>query len=112
MPRKSSTRIPSYRLHRPTGQAVVTLGGKDFYLGAYTGVNPDGVVEAWLATIPEPGMIGLLAVGAVPRLARERQPGRKRSPPTTRRRYGKRDPASREGPENASRTAGASRVQS
>ena len=26
-------RTPSYRLHRPFGQAVVTLGGRDFYLG-------------------------------------------------------------------------------
>ena len=25
---------PSYRLHKPTGQAVVTLNGRDFYLGA------------------------------------------------------------------------------
>lgn len=31
MPRK----VPSYRLHKPTGQAVVTLGGKDYYLGKY-----------------------------------------------------------------------------
>lgn len=28
-------RIPSYRRHKPTGQARVTLGGKDFYLGRY-----------------------------------------------------------------------------
>jgi integrase len=26
---------PKYRLHKPTGQAVVTLNGHDFYLGAY-----------------------------------------------------------------------------
>src|SRR5437763_1439926 len=26
---------PSYRLHRPTGQAVVTLNGKDLYLGRH-----------------------------------------------------------------------------
>ena len=30
-----TTRTPSYRLHRPSGQAVVTLGGHDFYLGPY-----------------------------------------------------------------------------
>lgn len=29
------TRVPSYRRHKPTGQARVTLGGKDFYLGKY-----------------------------------------------------------------------------
>ena len=28
-------RIPSYRLHRPSGQAVVTLSGRDFYLGPH-----------------------------------------------------------------------------
>ena len=28
-------RIPTYRLHRPTGQAVVTLAGKDHYLGKH-----------------------------------------------------------------------------
>lgn len=28
-------RMPSYRLHRPSGQAVVTLSGKDFYLGKH-----------------------------------------------------------------------------
>jgi hypothetical protein len=27
--------LPSYRLHKPTGQAVVTLNGKDFYLGKH-----------------------------------------------------------------------------
>ncbi|HEY2159266.1 MAG TPA: hypothetical protein VGH33_26810 [Isosphaeraceae bacterium] len=34
MPRPSN-RLPSYRLHRPSGRAVVTLGGKDHYLGRY-----------------------------------------------------------------------------
>lgn len=28
-------RVPSYRLHKATGQAVVTLSGKDFYLGKF-----------------------------------------------------------------------------
>lgn len=28
-------RIPSYRLHKPTGQAVVTLSGRDCYLGVH-----------------------------------------------------------------------------
>jgi len=30
-----SARIPSYRRYKPTGQAVVTLGGRDHYLGLY-----------------------------------------------------------------------------
>ncbi len=29
-------RIPTYRLHRGSGQAVVTLSGKDFYLGPHS----------------------------------------------------------------------------
>ncbi len=28
-----SVRTPSYRLHKPSGQAVVTIDGKDLYLG-------------------------------------------------------------------------------
>lgn len=28
-------RVPKYRLHKPSGQAVVTLGGRDFYLGKH-----------------------------------------------------------------------------
>jgi hypothetical protein len=28
-------RIPSYRRHKPSGQAVATFGGRDFYLGAF-----------------------------------------------------------------------------
>lgn len=35
MSRKSTRRIPSYRLHKATGQAVVTLAGKDHYLGPH-----------------------------------------------------------------------------
>jgi integrase len=34
MPRYS-TRIPKYRLHKPSGQAVVTLSGRDVYLGKH-----------------------------------------------------------------------------
>jgi integrase len=29
------TRVPSYRLHKPTGQAVVTINGRDRYLGQH-----------------------------------------------------------------------------
>ena len=28
-------RVPKYRRHKPTGQAVVTLSGKDHYLGKW-----------------------------------------------------------------------------
>jgi hypothetical protein len=30
-----AVRVPSYRRHKPTGQAVVTLNGKDHYLGKW-----------------------------------------------------------------------------
>jgi hypothetical protein len=34
-----NSRIPSYRLHKPSGQAVVTINGKDIYLGRFN--SPD-----------------------------------------------------------------------
>lgn len=33
--RTLSPRVPSLRLHRPSGQAVCTLGGRDYYLGKH-----------------------------------------------------------------------------
>jgi integrase len=45
-------KLPSYRLHKPTGQAVVTLGGKDFYLGKHgtpeSRERYDELVARWL----------------------------------------------------------------
>ncbi len=38
-----SVRVPSYRLHKPTRQAVVTLNGRDIYLGRYN--SPESVAE-------------------------------------------------------------------
>ncbi len=35
MPNSDCVRVPSYRLHRPTRQAVVTLDGRDIYLGKH-----------------------------------------------------------------------------
>lgn len=35
MPKPSVSRVPSYRRHKPTGQAVVTLNGRDLYLGKW-----------------------------------------------------------------------------
>ncbi len=40
MPRKSGA-VPSYRLHKATGQAVVTIAGKDHYLGTHQ--SPESV---------------------------------------------------------------------
>jgi hypothetical protein len=38
MPSSRVLRVPSYRRHKPTGQAVVTLNGKDHYLGRWNTV--------------------------------------------------------------------------
>jgi hypothetical protein len=35
MPRLLGDKLPAYRKHRATGQAVVTLSGRDFYLGHF-----------------------------------------------------------------------------
>ena len=35
MPKAPSLRVPSYRRHKPTGQAVVTINGRDLYLGKW-----------------------------------------------------------------------------
>ena len=44
---------PSYRLHKPTGQAVVTLNGRDHYLGLHgTKISReryDELISRWLA---------------------------------------------------------------
>jgi integrase len=46
-------RHPSYRLHKPSGQAVVTLDGKDHYLGPHgaeaSRVEYDRLIAEWLA---------------------------------------------------------------
>ncbi|TWU13894.1 Phage integrase family protein [Symmachiella macrocystis] len=35
MPKSPSLRVPSYRCHKPTGQAVVNIYGRDLYLGKW-----------------------------------------------------------------------------
>src|SRR4051812_1074095 len=46
-------KIPSYRPHRASGQAVVVLDGRSFYLGKYdtpdSRAEYDRVVAEWLA---------------------------------------------------------------
>src|SRR5262249_45272284 len=53
MPTKQR-RIPSYRLHKPTGQAVVRLNGHDHYLGKHgTEVSQEAyrrLIAEWLTT--------------------------------------------------------------
>src|SRR5262245_5902418 len=46
-------RTPSYRHHKASGQAVVSIGGKDIYLGRYGSVASraeyDRIIAEWLA---------------------------------------------------------------
>jgi len=53
-PRGSFKALPNYRLHKPSGRAVVTLAGRDHYLGAYGSKESrdlyDRVVGEWLAS--------------------------------------------------------------
>jgi integrase len=44
-----SARIPTYRYHKPSGQAVVTLGGKDSYLGKHGSPESHKLYERLLA---------------------------------------------------------------
>lgn len=59
MPRKTARRIPSYRLHKPTGLGVVRLNGRDVYLGSHG--TPESwqehrrVVAEWLASNEQHG---------------------------------------------------------
>ncbi len=50
MPRHST---PRYRLHKPSGRAVVTINGRDIYLGHYgsleSRVEFDRIIAEWLA---------------------------------------------------------------
>ncbi len=50
---KPARRVPTYRKHKPSGQAVVTLCGTDFYLGPHnsqTSINEyDRLIAEWLS---------------------------------------------------------------
>lgn len=53
MPKLAQDSLPSYRLHKARGLAVVTLSGKDFYLGPYdtdlSRAAYDRLVSEWVA---------------------------------------------------------------
>jgi hypothetical protein len=46
-------KVPSLRLHKATGKAVVRLNGRDFYFGPYGSVESErdyhGLMARWLA---------------------------------------------------------------
>lgn len=51
MPKRTSPRIPSYRLHKTSGRAVVRLSGRDIYLGKHgtpeSHANYNRVISEW-----------------------------------------------------------------
>lgn len=53
MPRIAGVSTPKYRKHRPTGQAVVSIAGKDYYLGPHgtkaSRIEYDRLIGEWLA---------------------------------------------------------------
>lgn len=53
MPRITTNRVPSYRLHRQSGQAIVTLNGRDILLGKHNTPESrrryDQVIAEWIA---------------------------------------------------------------
>ncbi len=44
---KLKNKVPSYRLHQATGQAVVTLNGRDIYLGACNSAERRSSMTSW-----------------------------------------------------------------
>ena len=56
--RAQASRLPSYRLHKPSGLAVVSIGGRDVYLGKHdtpeSQAEYDRLMAEWLATGRQP----------------------------------------------------------
>jgi integrase len=82
-------RVPAYRRHKPTGQAVVTLNGKDRYLGKWNTVASraeyDRLIGEWLAGgrhLPQPETDLTIAELAVRYLAFAKSYYRKDGRPT------------------------------
>jgi hypothetical protein len=67
---------PSYRHHKPSGQAVVTLSGRDMYLGRFDSperrAEHDRLIAEWLAN----GRHGIPRLGHLEgRVVRQQRPG-------------------------------------
>ena len=60
-------KVPSYRLHRPSGRALVTLNGKDIYLGTYgsdeSKAEYDRLIAEWLANQRQPTAVSVAGAG-------------------------------------------------
>src|SRR5262245_12946982 len=67
----STLRIPSYRRHKASGQAVVTLDGRDIYLGTYGSAGSRAeygrVIAEWTAnagTLPNANDLTVVELAA------------------------------------------------
>ena len=53
MPKLKDNQLPAYRLHKQSGQAIVTLNGRDHLLGAHNSKDSraryDRLIAEWLA---------------------------------------------------------------
>lgn len=49
MPRLKANQVPSYRLHRQSGQAIVTLNGRDILLGAHNSTESRSAYQRYIA---------------------------------------------------------------
>jgi hypothetical protein len=53
MPRFTKGAVPKYRKHKASGQAIVTIAGRGYYLGPYKSkaslVEYDRLITEWLA---------------------------------------------------------------
>jgi integrase len=54
MPRSNSAYVPKYRKHRASGQAIVTINSRDYYLGPFgtkaSQLEHDRIITEWLAS--------------------------------------------------------------
>jgi integrase len=77
-----TTKQPSYRLHKPTGRAVTTIDGKDYYLGVFDSTESrqkyDRLIAEWLlrgrqgpSATPETATINQLIAGYVDNIEQE-----------------------------------------
>lgn len=86
-PAASETRLPRYQRHKASGQAVVTLSGRDFYLGPHgtrtSRAEYDKLIGQWLAagrSLPGPDSHAELAIADLCRAYARWAKGYYRSP--------------------------------
>jgi hypothetical protein len=87
--REPAPRIPSYRRHKPTGQVVVTLNGRDIYLGKWNNkasrAEYDRLIGEWLAanrSLPSAAFVATVAELAAAYLSFAKRYSRKDGHPT------------------------------